>query len=310
MTDNFLVIASMGGSGQKWLEEMLRQVPSVNMANWIPAMPAEYKKTIEHNPMLRKIDLQNHSLRTLMPLDCLLEETLRLYSPAPLTVIAHFHNATSLWQNYQKYPNPMKHKVAYLYGCPIKRLRSTIKNQLHYATQDVVDAEALRREVAALPQLGALIADTEQKFAMTLTDIQRISIARLIYVNLSMCEDLQRADLLDARMLNFETLKREPAAMRALLAWATDDAFVPQEQSLTALYAQSDDLAKYHYEGYQFADDNQEALIAAPYDGEAIWSAMNDWQRYMFLQMTKLLPFDYIDFYNELGIDLSYLKAS
>lgn len=310
MSNHFLILATLGACGRKWLEEILLRVDGVGVARWIPGMPREYKPTIEHNPMLRKIDLQHHSLRVLMPLDCLLEEVQRVCPPAPLHVVSHFHTAMSLWNNYQKYPGPMPHKAAYLYGCPLKRLRSAIKNQLHYVTQGVVDEEALRREITHLPQLQALIESTEKRFAITLTDVQRISIARLIHFNLMVCEDIQRAEIMGMHMLNFETLKREPVLMQGLLAWASEGAVVPDETTLAAHYAGNEDLAKCVYSGYQQADGNVEALIAAPYDGEAIWNAMNDWQRFMYLEMTKLLPFDYVDFYDELGIDLTYLKAA
>lgn len=311
MTPKFVLITSMGSAGQKWLEEMLAQFSGLHVTRWFPALPPDYKKTIELNPMLRKVDLQNHSLRTLMPLDCLFEEVLRCCPPSPLHVVSHFHSATSLWNNYQKYPNrEIAHKVAYLYGCPIKRLRSAIKNQLHYTTQNVIDNEGLLSALEHMPQLRQLIADTEKHCAITLTEMQRISIARLIHYSVSVCEDIQRAELLGAHMLNFEVLKKEPVVLQAFLAWASDGELLPDEQTVAGLYRGTDDLAKYHYDGYAHTDSNQQSLIEAPYDGEAIWHAMNDWQRYMYRQMTKLLPFDYIDFYYDLGIDLSYMKAA
>lgn len=308
MTANFLVIATMGSSGQKWLEEMLKKLPKVNLAHWITAMPPEYKKTIELNPMLRRVDMQNNTLRRLMPLDCLFEEVLRLYPPAPLNVVSHFHHAQSLWNNYQKYPNPMPHKVAYLFGCPIKRLRSAIKNNLHYTTQHAINEEALQLTVENTPQLQALVKNTEDHFSMTLTCEQRIFFALQMYRSLEICEDIRRAEILDARMINFEILKREPLLMQSLLAWASNDAYIPQESEINELYSGNENLAQYHYVGYKYADAAQEAIIAAPYEGKAIWESMSDWQRYFFQQTIKLSPIDYIDFYDELGIDISYMR--
>lgn len=309
MQRNFLVIATMGSSGQKWLEEMLKRIPGINVAHWIPGLPADYKKTIEHNPMLRRVDMQNHTLRTVMPLECLFEEVQRVCPPTPLYVVSHFHTALSLWNNYQKYPNPPTHKVAYLYGCPIKRFRSAMKNNLHYTTQSAIDVEALARSVEHTPRLNVLIKDTEKHFNIILTQEQRIFIALQIFRSIETAEDIQRAEILNARMLNFEALKTEPVLMQALLAWATEDGFIHDLELLIKLYSKSADLAKYNYVGYVYADQNQDALIAAPYAGEAIWAAMSEWQRYFFRQAVALLPFDYIDFYDELGIDVSYMRA-
>lgn len=310
MSHRFLVIASMGSSGTKWLEEMLMLLPPLHVARWIPGLPPEYKKTIELNPMLRRVDMQNHSLRTLMPIDCLFEEVLRVCPPSPLYVVSHFHYAQSLQNNYQKYPSRIPHRLAYLYSCPIKSMRSAIKNQLHYTTQGAVNEEALRREVEVQPKLLALIAQTEKHFNMTLSDMQRIGIARHIFRTLAAFEDLQLAQQMGARMLHFESLKQEPMLMQALLDWASDGDCVPELPALESIYAGSGDLAKYHYEGYKFADENQDALIAAPYDGEAIWNAMSDWQRYFFRETIKLLPVDYVDFYALLGVELDYLKTA
>lgn len=311
----FLLIANTGGCGNNWVSNVFRKMPQVAIASCeVPGLSHEiYHRKIANDPELLRHCDQNISFRRRAPLDCLMQEIREVYPGKSLYVLSHFFNAKELLDSFHRYPPQIPHWVMYSYGCPVKRFRAIFKASERSMTLGSFEVDQWANSKRQNSGFNALIEKTQARFNRTLTNAQIVTIANNIYDSLHVIEDLNIAVNSKFRLINFEWLKKDPDLLCSIFYETTAGDLTPPADILADIYANSDKVGTngiWVGSQHHLIDDNMDALLKAPYDSAIMWQNMNDWQQFLFRETLSAFSHDYIDFYDNLGIDLSFTKET
>lgn len=310
----YLFITNTGGCGNNWISSVFRMLPDIAIASCeVPGLSHDlYGRKIANDPELMLHCDQNITFRRRAPIDCLMTEMQEVYPGKALYVMSHFFNAEEMLGSIRRYPpQTPSFQVIYTFGCPIKRFRAVFKANERSITIGSVNLEHYVNGKRQDSIFNSIIEKTQNHFKCTLTNVQIATIASNLYDSLKVIKDLDLAMTVGFRPINFEWLKKNRDLLCSIISDSTHGTYTVPEKILDNIYNNSEKIGTngiWAGSQHHVIDDNMDNLLKAPYDSKIMWNNMKDWQQFIFRESMSFFSEDYIDFYDSLGIDLSFTR--